>query len=66
MRAKIACMNTDPEMTKDEALERRRSATEPQLAKPGHRDQLIENARQAGASMDEIEAAFAHNPDTLE
>jgi hypothetical protein len=42
----------------ERALERCRTALDADLRIPGYRDGLIEAARRAGATMDEIEAAF--------
>jgi hypothetical protein len=56
-------MGAEPKITKEEALEQCQTASAPELETPGHREGLMDTARRAGASMDEIAAAFAGTPD---
>ncbi len=50
---------------KEEALARCRAAAAAELQAPGFRDALIEEARDAGARMDEIEAALDAEPEPV-
>jgi hypothetical protein len=48
--------------SKQAVLDRCRTALDEELYTPGFRDRLIDAARAAGASMDEVRAAFAGQP----
>ena len=59
----LRALLNDPEIAKEEALARCRTTHASELEIPGRRDGLVDAARRAGASLDEIHAAFTENPD---